>query len=49
MLAAVSPAVVQPAQAAGVTDTEIRIGHHALYRAIAAFASIGRLKPPIST
>jgi branched-chain amino acid transport system substrate-binding protein len=43
MLAAVSPAVVQPAQAAGVTDTEIRIGNIMPYTGpLAAFASIGR-------
>jgi branched-chain amino acid transport system substrate-binding protein len=43
MLAAVTPAVVQPAQAAGVTDTEIRIGNIMPYTGpLAAFASIGR-------
>ena len=43
MLAAVTPAAVQPAQAAGVTDTEIRIGNIMPYTGpLAAFASIGR-------
>jgi branched-chain amino acid transport system substrate-binding protein len=43
MLAAVTPAIVQPAQAAGVTDTEIRIGNIMPYTGpLAAFASIGR-------
>ena len=43
MLAAVTPAIVQPARAAGVTDTEIRIGNIMPYTGpLAAFASIGR-------
>src|SRR5882724_5736243 len=43
MLAAVSPAAPQPAQAAGVTDTEIRIGNIMPYTGpLTAFAAIGR-------
>ena len=39
----VAPAALQPAQAAGVTDTEIRIGNIMPYTGpLAAFASIGR-------
>jgi ABC-type branched-subunit amino acid transport system substrate-binding protein len=40
---AVAPAALQPARAAGVTDTEIRIGNIMPYTGpLAAFASIGR-------
>jgi branched-chain amino acid transport system substrate-binding protein len=43
LLLAWIPAAVQPAQAAGVTDTEIRIGNIMPYTGpLAAFASIGR-------
>ena len=43
LLLASSPAAVQPALAAGVTDTEIRIGNIMPYTGpLAAFASIGR-------
>src|SRR2546426_12364369 len=43
MLAAVTSAAVQPAQAAGVTDTEIRIGNIMPYTGpLTAFAAIGR-------
>ena len=43
LLLASFPAAVQPAQAAGVTDTEIRIGNIMPYTGpLAAFASIGR-------
>lgn len=43
LLLALFPAALQPAQAAGVTDTEIRIGNIMPYTGpLAAFASIGR-------